>query len=93
LVEAVTVALVSPFFTYDVTSTTSRSTPLMLLMPPVSWGRSPAFETAVPLFERVELKKFAAGLTVFDSVLPFQASASPLPRLAPAYAIAPTLAS
>ena len=56
LVFAPTVALVSPGATPLVTLMTSMSTPLMLSAAPVSCGRSPAFETAAPRYERVPLK-------------------------------------
>jgi hypothetical protein len=48
LVEAVTVALVSPGFTSEVTFSTSRSMPLMLLALPVVCGRSPGVDTSAP---------------------------------------------
>jgi hypothetical protein len=72
---------------------TSRSTPLIELIPPVVCGRSPAFETATPLVEWLELKKLFAGLFASESVVPFQAIESPLPRFEPAYPIAATFAS
>jgi hypothetical protein len=88
-----TVALVSPRETSEVTSTRSRSKPLMVLMPPVVCGRSPAVVIAPAVFEWLALKKFAAGLTGVDSDVPFHASASPLPRFEPAYPMPATLAS
>ncbi len=54
-VDAVTVALVSPGLTNDVTFSTSRSIPLMLFTSPVVRGRSPAFETRAPRYVCVPL--------------------------------------
>ena len=72
------VALVCPCETRAVRSTTSRSIPLMLRAPPVSCGRSPAFETATPRRERVPLKKLFAGFMASDSATPFHDSESPV---------------
>ncbi len=47
-VDAVAVAVVSPGLTSDVTSSTSRSMPLMLLVLPVVCGKSPATDTRLP---------------------------------------------
>ena len=74
LVFALMVALVSPDMTPVVTLMTSMSTPLMLSASPVSCGRSPAFETAVPRYERVPLKNLLFGLTASVTALPFQSS-------------------
>ncbi len=51
--------------------------PDTLRAPPVSCGRSPAFDTAAPSFERVPLKKLLAGLSASDSFTPLNVSESP----------------
>ncbi len=92
-VDTLTVALVWPCETLLVTSMTSMSMPLMLLAVPVSCGRSPAFDTAAPRYERELLKKSVAGLIASETTEPFHDSESLLPRSSPRYAIAATLAS
>jgi hypothetical protein len=89
----VIVAIVSPRMRRAVTSTTSRSMLLMLRGPPVRRGRSPAFDTAVPRYERVLLKKLFTGLRASESFVLLNDSESPVSWSSPSYVTTPSLAS